>query len=187
MFTSLDPIGEGVYRLRKDGAWYAFKPGAKPQEAMILAQLDHPNIVQGFGMTSVGLFPRRRGLLMELVDGLTLDATAAQGMLTRKHCDGILDAVEYLHDCGFAHCDLHGKNAVCGEGSKLVDMGMTQRIALKTQVQNDLWRFYRTLAGASGLLHRQRPDVPLLEYREELMFYAFTPRMLRQRIADHFP
>jgi predicted Ser/Thr protein kinase len=99
------------------------------REGTALGHLQHPNIVAIFRMDEDAgeLF-----LVMEYVDGKTLEATLAALPDRRMPLEEalplfeqLLDALEYVHGNGIVHRDLKPSNVmVCGGGAKLIDFGI---------------------------------------------------------------
>lgn len=93
------------------------------QEATLLAQLDHANIVsvQGMGQfPSGGLF-----MVLEYVSGTDLEQVIARSSLSIHQATDILKQVaaglSYAHKAGIAHCDLKPANVLlAGDGRVVV-------------------------------------------------------------------
>jgi serine/threonine protein kinase len=80
------------------------------REAQVLASLNHPNIAHIHGLEDAGPTP---ALVMELVEGQTLDARLSRAMpidealaIARQ----IADALETAHERGIVHRDLKPAN-----------------------------------------------------------------------------
>ena len=148
-YEKLDRLGDGefaeVFKVRdvQSGKLYAMKlikpsKGRDPKaverfqrEGTWLRELDHPNIVKCY---DVGVQEERQFIIMDFVDGSTLD-----DLITRKRRElplqrriqvflQVCSAVEYLHNQGFLHRDLHPGNVLVGgpnhEEVKLTDFGL---------------------------------------------------------------
>ena len=128
-YELLEEIGQGgmglVYRARRrcDGGLTAVKL-VRPElagkrevrkrfltEARAVTALDHPNIVKVLevGESAAGLF-----LVMELVDGISLDAALRPGPLTIAEAVRLItllaEAVHHAHERGIIHRDLKPAN-----------------------------------------------------------------------------
>jgi eukaryotic-like serine/threonine-protein kinase len=99
------------------------------REAEVLAALNHPNIAAIYG------FERANGvsaLVMELVEGPTLDQRIGQGPLALEEAlpiaTQIVSALEAAHERGIVHRDLKPANIkVRGDGTvKLLDFGLAK-------------------------------------------------------------
>jgi Tol biopolymer transport system component len=99
------------------------------REAQLLAQLNHPNIAQIYGLETSG---ESHALVMELVEGPTLADRLAQGALP---LDGALsiakqiaEALEEAHEKGIIHRDLKPQNIKASiEGkTKVLDFGLAK-------------------------------------------------------------
>jgi len=99
------------------------------REAQLLAQLNHPNIAQIFGMEASG---ESHALVMELVEGPTLADRLAQGGLPLDEAlslaKQIAEALEEAHEKGIVHRDLKPQNLKASiEGKiKVLDFGLAK-------------------------------------------------------------
>ena len=104
------------------------------REAQVLASLNHPNIAQLYGLDESGSTP---ALVMELVEGPTLDAVIGQGSdaplalprafeIARQIADGLKAA----HEKDIIHCDLKpGNIALTKKGDvKILDFGVAKTL-----------------------------------------------------------
>jgi serine/threonine protein kinase len=146
-YEVLAKIGEGgmgeVYRARdrKLGREVAIK-GLPPafsddpdrvarfqREAQVLAALNHPHIAAIYGLEDAG---GSQYLVLELVDGETLDSRIARGPLPVDEALAIAvqiaDALEAAHAKGIIHRDLKPSNiALTSEGQvKVLDFGLAK-------------------------------------------------------------
>jgi serine/threonine-protein kinase len=100
------------------------------REAKVLASLNHPNIAQIYGLEegADGL----RALVMELVEGPTLEERLAGGALPAEEAlelaRQIAEALEAAHEKGIVHRDLKPQNVkVTTEGRvKVLDFGLAK-------------------------------------------------------------
>jgi len=104
------------------------------QEARLSSRLDHPNIVHVIdgGNTAAGCCY----LVMELLEGMTLDAFVPEGGLswttTRELFTQLCAGVEALHRAGLVHRDLKPKNIMLrprgdgGHALKILDFGLAK-------------------------------------------------------------
>lgn len=99
------------------------------REAQLLAQLNHPNIAQIYGMETVDT---AYALVMELVEGPTLAERIAQGALPVEEALAIArqiaEALEEAHEKGIVHRDLKPQNVKASrEGKvKVLDFGLAK-------------------------------------------------------------
>jgi Tol biopolymer transport system component len=148
-------LGEGgmgeVYRARdttlnRDVAIKVLPPGVATdpdrlarfrREAELLASLNHPNIAHVYGVetSSAGaLSDSRRALVMEFVDGQTLDELIADRPLPFADAlpiaRQIADALEAAHERGIVHRDLKPANIKITERGvvKVLDFGLAKAI-----------------------------------------------------------
>jgi len=99
------------------------------REAQLLAQLNHPNIAQIYGMEASG---DAHALVMELVEGPTLADRLASGSLSLDEALSlarqIAEALEEAHEKGIIHRDLKPQNIKASiEGKvKVLDFGLAK-------------------------------------------------------------
>src|SRR6266581_1779129 len=103
------------------------------REARVLALLNHPNIAAIYGVED-------RALVLELVEGATLEERIVQGPIPVDEAalllDQLVDALEYAHEKGVVHRDLKPANLkVTPEGRlKVLDFGLAKALAGETVV-----------------------------------------------------
>jgi predicted Ser/Thr protein kinase len=142
-------IGEGgmgaVYRARQTRIdrpvalkVLALDPGDDPtfaerfrREAMVLARLDHKNVVKLYD------FGDRDGLyylILELVDGSNLRTLMKQGLLAPEQALAIVpqicEALQFAHDAGVVHRDIKPENVLLDAKGrvKIADFGLAKLI-----------------------------------------------------------
>ena len=99
------------------------------REAQLLAQLHHPNIASIFGLEESGGV---RALVMELVEGPTLDERLKAGVLSLEETFSIArqiaEALEEAHEKGIVHRDLKPQNvkAPVDGKVKVLDFGLAK-------------------------------------------------------------
>jgi len=101
------------------------------REARVLASLNHPNIATIHGIEEGG---GTRALVMELVEGETLEEHLRKGALPREECLPIFlqiaEALEYAHEHGIVHRDLKPANVkLTPDGKvKVLDFGLAKAL-----------------------------------------------------------
>ena len=101
------------------------------REARLLATLSHPNIASIHGLHS---FEGQPYLVLELVEGPTLDERIARGALPAAEAvrvaRQVAEALEEAHGKGIVHRDLKPSNVKLGRGGrvKVLDFGLARRI-----------------------------------------------------------
>jgi eukaryotic-like serine/threonine-protein kinase len=102
------------------------------REAQVLAALNHPNIASIYGFEESS---STHALVMELVEGQTLQERIAQGPLPLDEAlpiaHQIAEALEYAHDRGIVHRDLKPANIkIKSDGVvKVLDFGLAKALA----------------------------------------------------------
>ena len=149
-YTILEPIGKGgmgeVYRAKdsKLGRDVAIKVlpdefardeerlARFKREAKVLASLNHPNIASIYGLERSG---STHFLVLELVDGETLDERIAKGPIPVDDAVSlfvqIAAGLEAAHDKGIVHRDLKPANIMIGADGKvkILDFGLAKAFA----------------------------------------------------------
>jgi serine/threonine protein kinase/tetratricopeptide (TPR) repeat protein len=101
------------------------------REARLLAQLNHPNVAQVFGLEIAGETP---ALVMELVEGEGLDERVARGPIPVDEALPIAlqvaEALEAAHEKGIVHRDLKPANVkIRSDGAvKVLDFGLAKAL-----------------------------------------------------------
>jgi len=99
------------------------------REAKLLAALNHPNIAAVYSFEETG---GRHILVMELIEGESLDAKIAPGPLpleeTLSFARQIAEALEAAHEKGIVHRDLKPANVMVTKGGrvKVLDFGLAK-------------------------------------------------------------
>jgi hypothetical protein len=99
------------------------------QEARSLAALNHPNVATVYGLEE---HEEHRYLVMELVDGETLDQRLSEGPLAVSEaleiCGQIAEALEAAHDAGVVHRDVKPANVKISPSGlvKVLDFGLAR-------------------------------------------------------------
>ena len=98
------------------------------REAQVLASLNHPNIAAIYGV-------EERALVLELVEGGTLEERIAQGAIPTSEAlpliYQLIDALEYAHEKGIVHRDLKPANLkLTPDGRlKVLDFGLARAMS----------------------------------------------------------
>ena len=111
-------------------------------EARLLARINHPNVVQVFG---VAVYEQRVGLWMPLIRGTTLAQQLAQhGPFSAQEATVIgidlCSALAAIHEKGLIHRDIKAQNVMRqdGGGIVLMDLGTGRYIDRADRVSGDL-------------------------------------------------
>jgi Tol biopolymer transport system component len=98
------------------------------REARLLASLNHPHIGAVYGLEGSG---DQRAIVLELIDGETLEARLRRGPLPVSQAIGltiqVADALDHAHRRGVMHRDLKPANIMLTKtGAKLLDFGLAK-------------------------------------------------------------
>jgi serine/threonine protein kinase len=113
------------------------------REALAMAQLNHPNIVNVIDYGEAG--PEYLYIVMELIDGTDLVGVIRSGQMTQetalKLLPQICDALQFAHDNGIVHRDIKPANILLTRDGriKMADFGLAKRF--------DAENSYRTQSG----------------------------------------
>ena len=113
------------------------------REAQLLAQLNHPNVAQVYGLEASG---ETRALVMELVEGEDLSARIERGALPLAEALGvarqIAEALEEAHEKGIVHRDLKPQNVKLTAAGKVkvLDFGLAKAMEAGPASASDLAR-----------------------------------------------
>ena len=157
VYEILDSLGAGgmgeVYRardtkLQRDVALKVLPPAFTEdvdrvsrftREARVLASLNHPHIGTIYGFEDGGHVP---ALVLELVDGQTLDDRLTRGPLSLSEAlaiaQQIADALDAAHGAGIVHRDLKPSNIkITPDGIvKVLDFGLAKAAASETSTSD---------------------------------------------------
>ncbi|MEE3852540.1 serine/threonine-protein kinase [Gordonia sp. LSe1-13] len=123
------------------------------RESAVLAELDHPHIVRGYGLLADGTQPNQPlGFAMQTMPGATLDAVIDNGRLsvadTVQLGIQLSSALQYLHRHKWIHLDVKPANVIVHGGqAALIDLGIVAR-------QGE----HRTGSGTRGYLSPEQAD-----------------------------
>jgi serine/threonine-protein kinase len=130
------------------------------REAQTLASLNHPNIAQIYGLEEFGEAGASRCIVMELVQGETLQARIQRGAIpvheALKIAKQITEALEAAHDKGIIHRDLKPGNVMLTDDGKVkvLDFGLAKAYndnpSLNANLSNSPTMM--TMAGTSGII-----------------------------------
>ncbi len=101
------------------------------REARVLASLNHPHIASIYGLEEGGSIS---AIVLELVDGLTLQESVARGPLpvaeAVRIASQMIDALETAHEKGIVHRDLKPANVkITSSGAvKVLDFGLAKAL-----------------------------------------------------------
>jgi hypothetical protein len=109
------------------------------REALALAQLNHPNIVNVIDYGEAG--PDYLYIVMEFVDGTDLVGVIRSGQMTQetalKLLPQICDALQFAHDNGIVHRDIKPANILLTRDGriKMADFGLAKRFDVNSSFQ----------------------------------------------------
>lgn len=100
-------------------------------EAEILTMLNHPNIVKIYDIFSEN---GKMFIILEYCSGGSLKDVISQGQTDPKriiqYAFEIVNALEYMHNLGYAHCDIKPSNILLDEygRAKIADFGLSRLV-----------------------------------------------------------
>ncbi|MDB4749550.1 protein kinase [Rubripirellula sp.] len=127
------------------------------REGQVLAQLNHPHIVNVFDFGSRGDFLY---LLMEYVDGVNLREAMQAGTIASADClilvQDICSALQFAHDQGVLHRDIKPENVLLDQDGrvKLADFGIAKLVSSEARDNVSLTQHGAVL----GTLHYMAPE-----------------------------
>lgn len=147
------------------------------KEFEIGVQLDHPNICHTISMELLpDLGPT---IVMEYIDGTTLDTFMQEGMLTRelarKFVAQLTDALGYMHNKQMLHRDLKPSNVMVthqGYNIRLIDFSLSD---------GDSFNVFKAPGGTSGYI---APELMLPNARSDIRCDIYSLGVLMACMAD---
>lgn len=147
------------------------------KEFEIGVQLDHPNICHTISMEPLpDLGPT---IVMEYIDGITLDAFMQEGKLTRqlarKFVAQLTDALGYMHSKQMLHRDLKPSNVMVthqGHNIRLIDFSLSD---------GDSFNVFKSPGGTSGYI---APELMLPNARSDIRCDIYSLGVLMACMAD---
>ena len=127
------------------------------REGRVLAQLNHPHIVNIFDFGARGDFLY---LLMEFVDGVNLREAMQAGTIAPADClalvQDICSALQFAHDQGVLHRDIKPENVLLDQHGrvKLADFGLAKLVSSEARENISL----TNQGGVLGTLHYMAPE-----------------------------
>lgn len=149
------------------------------REARSLAALNHPNIAQIYGLETEG---ETRALVMELIDGATLDEMLLAGPVAEEEtiriATQIAGALEAAHSAGVIHRDLKPANVkVRTDGVvKVLDLGLAKRLDSDSRqaiVQGGL-TMDGFVVGTPGYMSPEQAKGQRLDARSDIFSFGAT-------------
>ena len=150
---------------------------ALKKEFEIGVQLDHPNICHILSMEEVqGIGP---SIVMEYVDGETLDVFMQEGRLTkqlaRKFVAQLTDALAYMHNKQILHRDLKPSNIMVthhGNNIRLIDFSLSD---------SDTFNIFKAPGGTTGYI---APELMLPHASADIRSDIYSLGVLMARMAE---
>lgn len=147
------------------------------KEFEIGVQLDHPNICHTLSMEEVqGI---GQAIVMEYVDGETLDAFMKEGRLTkqlaRKFVGQLTDALTYMHNKQILHRDLKPSNIMVthhGNNIRLIDFSLSD---------SDTFNIFKAPGGTTGYI---APELMLPQASADIRSDIYSLGVLMAKMAE---
>lgn len=157
------------------------------REAQVLASLNHPNVATLYGIVEAGgVF----GLVMELVEGETLENRLRAGRLTSfeslRIAFQVAEALEAAHRKGVVHRDLKPGNVMIARGGlvKVLDFGLAKRAQAGTQSSSRTPTATGVILGTAGYMSPEQVDGREVDIRSDIFsFGALCYEMVTGRKA----
>ena len=196
-----------LLRAKRNGQWWILKALApdvchdstylqlQQKEYDILARLDHPGIVKVEGLEEVEGYGRC--IVMEWVDGMTLDEWLAQKHSCAERSQivrQLLLVMEYVHDQQIVHRDLKPSNIMVARNGgtiKLIDFGLSDA---------DSYAILKSPAGTDGYISPEQqkdstPDVRndiyslgvILKEMHLGLSYRWAAKQCLRRLEERYP
>lgn len=146
-------------------------------EAQLLAQLNHPNIIQLFDVIEAN---KTLALVVEYVEGANLAKKCRETEPSRKlHLNWLIQIAEGLqkaHQSGIVHCDLKPENVLVSLGGevKIADFGIAKARFLTTDNLTE----YGHVSGSYTALSPEQAAGKTLDYRTDLFSLGILAHVL---------
>ena len=186
-FCQFSELHGGVYcriiKAKRYGQWWVLKclkqeyigqlfyENLLIKEYDILSRLNHAYIVKSIGIENVHGYGRC--IVMEYVEGTTLDAIDVSKSQRRRFAYQLLDAVAYIHSLQIVHRDLKPQNIIVtnnGQNIKIVDFGLAD---------TDNYAVMKQPAGTASYMSPEQKDTPIPDMRNDVYSLGLVLRDLR--------
>jgi serine/threonine protein kinase len=125
--------------MRPDYIESASSRRALEREADVVASLDHPLIVRGFGAE---LDVERPHLLLEHLEGRNLRSVVRYGSIGYEQilplALNICSAIHYMARKGFVHLDIKSRNIIMGVPPRLIDLSLARTFEQAAKISSPL-------------------------------------------------
>lgn len=180
-FTDIELISKSghsvILRAKRYGKWYALK-GVAPESADntfyqlmlrkefdLLVRMTHPGIVHAVEMTRLEGAHEGLYIVMEWVDGVTLDQWCRQNHPRQRKLDilnQLFSAVGYIHSRNVVHRDLKPENILVthnGNYVRIIDFGISDA---------DFYAVLKQPAGTEGYISPEQQSVNVADVRNDI-------------------
>jgi serine/threonine protein kinase len=125
--------------MRPDYIESASSRRALEREADVVAALDHPLIVRGFGAE---LDVEKPHLLLEHLEGRNLRSVVRYGSIGYEQilplALNICSAIHYMSRKGFVHLDIKSRNIIMGVPPRLIDLSLARTLEQAAKISSPL-------------------------------------------------